>query len=163
MFRIQANNSVMCGCFCSGFIDFVLSGETFIDYTSWFSPNGFLKTDNIIFLYCYFKNEWMKSIKTTNMYSNLTDQTKFRLTEINKIEYYFNSEIYERKVMSKKLNKYIAAFHYFDKTLIALYAISGGIYIIFLTSVIGVPVGIESVSLVFSLTTRIIRNWWWKQ
>ena len=50
--------------------------------------------------------------------SNLGDQTKFRLIEINKIKYYFHSEIQERKVMSKKLSKYIVTFGHFDKTLI---------------------------------------------
>ena len=58
--------------------------------------------------------------------------------------------------MSKKLRKYIAAFDYFDKTLIVLSATSGEISIISFTSVIGVPVGISSASLsfVFSLTTE---------
>ena len=44
--------------------------------------------------------------------SNLSDQTKFRLNEINKIKDYLNSEIQERKTMSKKLSKCIAAFDY---------------------------------------------------
>ena len=35
----------------------------------------------------------------------LNDQAKFRLNEINKIKYYFNTEIQERKTMSKKLSK----------------------------------------------------------
>ena len=48
----------------------------------------------------------------------LSDQTKFSPNEINKIKDYFNFEIQERKTMSKKLNKYIAAFDYIDKTLI---------------------------------------------
>ena len=34
--------------------------------------------------------------------SNLSDQAKFRLNEINKIK-----EIQERKIMSKKISKYI--------------------------------------------------------
>ena len=34
--------------------------------------------------------------------TNLTDQTKFRLSEISKIEKYFNSEIKETKLNSKK-------------------------------------------------------------
>ena len=96
----------------------------------------------------------------TNTYSNLnaislSDQAKFRLNEINKIKNYFHSEIKERKVMSKKLSKYIANFHYFDKTLIFLSATSGRISIISFTSVIGVPVGIASTSfsLVLSLAT----------
>ena len=62
--------------------------------------------------------------------------------------------------MSKILSKYIAAFDYFDKTLIVLSATSAGISIIFLTSVIGVLVGISkaSFSLAFSLTTGIIKK-----
>ena len=71
------------------------------------------------------------SIETlSNTYSNLnavalSDQTKFRINEIIKIKDYFYSEIQERKVMSKKLSKYIAAFDYIDKNLIVLSAISG--------------------------------------
>ena len=38
IFRIQANNSIMCGYFCIGFIDFMFAGKTFIDFTSLFSP-----------------------------------------------------------------------------------------------------------------------------
>ena len=29
IFRVQANNSVMCGYFCIGFIDFMLAGKNF--------------------------------------------------------------------------------------------------------------------------------------
>ena len=53
--RIQANNSIMCGYFCIGFIDFMLVGKTLIDYTSLFSPYDFEKNDNIIL--SYFKHE----------------------------------------------------------------------------------------------------------
>ena len=90
----------------------------------------------------------------------LNDQTKFRLNEINTIKDYFNTEIEERKTMSRKLSKYIAAFDYIDKTLTALSAASGGISIISFTSVIGIPAGIASASftLIFSLTTGIIKK-----
>ena len=89
----------------------------------------------------------------------LSDQPKFRLNKINKIKDYFKSEIQERKIMSKKLSKYIAAFDYIDKILIFLSATSGGISITSFTSVIGIPAGIASAgfTLIFSLTTRIIR------
>ena len=62
--------------------------------------------------------------------------------------------------MSKKLSESIAPFDYIDKTLIVLFATTGGISIISFTSVIGVPVGIASpsFSLVFSLTTRTMKN-----
>ena len=101
----------------------------------------------------------LNSVKThSNL--NLSDQKKFRLYEINKIKDYFNSEIQERKTISKKLSKYITAFDYIDKTLIVLSAASGGISIISFTSVIGIPAGIASASftLVFSLTTGIIKK-----
>ena len=52
----------------------------------------------------------------------LTDQTKFRLKEISKIENYFYEEINQRKSCSKKLSKCVAAFDYIDKTFIVLSA-----------------------------------------
>ena len=55
IFRVQANNSVMCGYFCIGFIDFMLAGKKLTDFTSMFSPYDFKKNDNIIL--SYFKDE----------------------------------------------------------------------------------------------------------
>ena len=90
----------------------------------------------------------------------MKDQTKFRLNGINIIKYYFSSEVQERKVASKNLSKYIAAFNCIDRILVALSETSGGISIISFTNVIGVPVGIAcaSFSRVFSLTTGIIKK-----
>ena len=51
IFRIQAYDSIMCGYFCIGFIDFILAGKKLTDYTNLFSPNGFSKNDDIIFTY----------------------------------------------------------------------------------------------------------------
>ena len=56
IFRVQANDSVMCGYFCIGFIDFMLAGKKLTDFTSLFSPYDFKKNDNIIL--SYFKDEW---------------------------------------------------------------------------------------------------------
>ena len=55
IFRVQANDSVMCGYFCIGFIDFMLAGKKLTDYTSLFSPHDFKKNDDIIL--SYFKDE----------------------------------------------------------------------------------------------------------
>ena len=55
IFRVQANDSVMCGYFCIGFIDFMLAGKKLTDYTNLFSPHDFKKNDDIIL--SYFKNE----------------------------------------------------------------------------------------------------------
>ena len=49
--RIQAYDSVMCGYFCIGFIDFMLVGKTLTEYTNLFSPNNFKKNDDIILNY----------------------------------------------------------------------------------------------------------------
>ena len=56
--------------------------------------------------------------------TSFTDQTKYRLNEITKTENYFNSEINQRKLCSRKLSKYVAAFDYIDKVLIVLSAIT---------------------------------------
>ena len=84
--------------------------------------------------------------------TKLSDQTKFRLYEIKKIENYFINEINERKSCSKKLSKYVTTFDYIDKILIILSATTGGVSIISFTSIIRVPVGIASASftLIFS-------------
>ena len=41
IFIIQAYDSIMCGYFCIGFIDFMLSGKTLTDFTNLFSSNNF--------------------------------------------------------------------------------------------------------------------------
>ena len=51
IFRVQANNSIMCGYFCIRFIDFMLEGKALIDYTNLFSPYDFNKNDKIILSY----------------------------------------------------------------------------------------------------------------
>ena len=100
-------------------------------------------------------------IKTINR-TNLTEQTKFRLNEIGKIENYFYEEINQRKSCSKKLSKskYVAVFDYIDKILIVLSATTGEVSICSFTSIVGAPVGIASgiFTLIFSLTTEITKT-----
>ena len=90
---------------------------------------------------------------------NLSQQTKFRLSEIIGIENYFYQEINERKPYIRKLNKYITIFEYIGKILIILSATSGGVSIISFISIVGVPVGIASASftLIFSIAKGIIK------
>ena len=90
----------------------------------------------------------------------LSEQTKFRLSQIIGIEYYFYQQISQRKSCSKKLNKYVTVFDYIDKILIVLSATSSGVSIISFTSVVGAPVGIVSASLtlIFSLATGIVKK-----
>ena len=92
--------------------------------------------------------------------TNLSEQTKFRLSEITGIGNYFHQEINQRKLCIKKLSKYVTAFDYIDKILIVLSATTGGESIISFTNIVGAPVGVASVSftLIFSLTTGIIKK-----
>ena len=48
IFRIQAYDSIMCGYFCIGFINYMLKGKNLLDYTNLFSPNDFKKNGQII-------------------------------------------------------------------------------------------------------------------
>ena len=51
IFRIQAYDSLMCGYFCIGFINYMFMGKSLTDYTNIFSSNNFKKTDDIILKY----------------------------------------------------------------------------------------------------------------
>ena len=48
IYKIQANDSLMSGYFCIGFIDFRLKGKRLLDYTSLISPNKFENNVEII-------------------------------------------------------------------------------------------------------------------
>ena len=48
IFRIQDNESIMCGFYCITFIEYMLAGKTLLDYTNLFSPNYYKKNDKII-------------------------------------------------------------------------------------------------------------------
>ena len=102
------------------------------------------------------KNNSLETIDKTN----LSEQTKFWLDQVSKIENYFIEEINQRKSCSQKLSKYVTTFDYIDKLLNVLNATTGGVSVISFTSVIGEPVGIASASftLIFSLTTGIVKN-----
>ena len=91
--------------------------------------------------------------------TKLTDQTKFRLYELKKIENCFINDINQQKVYSKKLG-FITIFDYIDKILIVLSATTSGVSIISFTNTIDKSVGIVSASftLIFSLTTGIVKK-----
>ena len=51
IYRVQAYDSIMCGYYCIGFIDFMLKGKSLLEYTNLFSPNGCERNDKIILKY----------------------------------------------------------------------------------------------------------------
>ena len=65
IYRIQACNSVMCGYFWNGFIDFMLKGKSLLVNTNLFSPNDYDKNDKIILKY-FQKN--LKKLKCIVMF-----------------------------------------------------------------------------------------------
>ena len=44
---MQAYDSVICGYFCIGFIDFMLKGKSLTNFTNLLSPNDFKRNDDI--------------------------------------------------------------------------------------------------------------------
>ena len=56
IFKIQAYDSIICGYFSIGFIDFMLAGKILTEYTNLFSPNDFKKNDDIILNYFFMSN-----------------------------------------------------------------------------------------------------------
>ena len=63
-----------------------------------------------------------------------------------------------KKSYSKKVNKYVTIFDYIDKILIVLSVTNSGVSIISFASTIGVPAGIASFTLIFSITAGIIKK-----
>ena len=93
--------------------------------------------------------------------TKLSEQTKFRLSEIMGIENYFYQEINQQKSYSKKLNKYVTIFDYTDKILIILSVTSRGISVISFASAIGTPAGIASTcfTTIFLLQQELLKNY----
>ena len=92
--------------------------------------------------------------------TGLSEQTKFRLSEMIRVENYFHQEINQRKSCTKKLSKQVSVFDYIDQALIVLSATTGGVSIISFTNIVGAPLGIASASLTlfFCLTLGIVKK-----
>ena len=48
IYRVQAYDWIICGCFCIGFIDFMLKGKKLLHYTNLFCPIDYEKNYKII-------------------------------------------------------------------------------------------------------------------
>ena len=62
IFRIQDNESIMCGFYCIAFIEYMLAGKTLLDYTNLFSLNDYKKNDKI--RYKYFEDKYGRRSKS---------------------------------------------------------------------------------------------------
>ena len=61
IFRIQDNESLMCGFYCIAFREYMLAGKSLLDHTNLFSPNDYKNNDKII--YKYFKCKYDRRSK----------------------------------------------------------------------------------------------------
>ena len=102
----------------------------------------------------------VNTVNRVNKMSELNDLTKYRLDEINKIKDYLNSEIKERKDITKKISKYIVPFDYADKLFITLSPSFGTLSIASYATVVGIPAGIAgaSLTLIFTVTTGVVKT-----
>ena len=51
IYRIQSYDSITCGYYCIGFINYMFMGKSLTDHTNLFSPNNFKNNDSIILNY----------------------------------------------------------------------------------------------------------------
>ena len=58
IFRIQSDNSIMCGFYCITFIEYILAEKSLLENTNLFSPDHYKKNDKLI--YKYFKTNTTK-------------------------------------------------------------------------------------------------------
>ena len=61
IFRIQDDGSIMYGFYCIAFIEYVIAGKTFLDYTNLFSSTEYKKNGKKI--YKYFKDKYDKKCR----------------------------------------------------------------------------------------------------
>ena len=62
IFRIQDNETIICGFYSIAFIEYVLAGRVLLDYTNLFSPDDYKKNDKIM---CkYFKDNYGRRTKS---------------------------------------------------------------------------------------------------
>ena len=67
----------MCGCFCIGFIGFMLKGKSLLEYTNLFSPNEYEKNGKVKLK--YFQNEIKKIFKIRKICCVACDKYKKKL------------------------------------------------------------------------------------
>ena len=92
IFRIQDNESIMCGFYCIAFIEYMLPGKTLLDYTNLFSPNDYKKNDKIIYKFLKIDMAEKASLE-------------FRLRKIDETRNNILEEIKHNNLMSRKYKK----------------------------------------------------------
>ena len=141
IFRIQDNESIMCGFYCIAFIQYILSGKTLLDYTNLFSPNNYKKNDKISLLK-----------------ANTVEEAclEFRLRKIDETSNYLLDKMKHNGLMSEKYKKTCKYLNYVEHLLILGSAVPGCISISAFASLVCVPVGITSSAVGINICAIIV-------
>ena len=114
MFRIQDNESVMCGFYFISLIEYMLAGKTLLDYTNLFSPNDYKSNDKIIYYI---------SILKINMAEEAS--LEFRLRTTDETRNYLLDEIKHNDLMSGKYKKIFNYLNYVECLLMLVSTVTG--------------------------------------
>ena len=90
---MQPYDAIICGYFCMGFIDFMLKGDSLLDYTNLFSPNEYEKNDKVVLKYFQQLKRWKK------LYCVICG--KYRKFEQSKISYLLEKTLVLSIICSK--------------------------------------------------------------
>ena len=118
IFRMQSDDSVMCGFYCIAFIE----------YTNLFYPNDYKKNEKII--YKYFKDKYVS--------------LKFKLKKIDETRNYLLEEINLYDLMREKYKKTCKYLNYVEHLLILALTSTSCVSVSTFASLVCVPVGITS-------------------
>ena len=128
IFRIQYNESIMCGFYCIAFIEYMLPRKTLLDYTNWFSRNYYKMNDKIT--YKYFKDKY--------------GRRRIRLRKNDETRNYPFEEIKHNDLMNEKYKKTCKYLNYVEHLLILASTITRCVSISAFASLVCFPVGITS-------------------
>ena len=133
IFRIQDTESIMCGFYCTPFIEYALSGKTLLDYTNLFSPYDYKKNDKIIYI----------SILKTNVVEK--SSLGFRLRKTDETRNYLLDEIKHNDLMSEKYKKTCKHLNYVENLLILASTINSCVSISAFALLVNINVGVLQV------------------
>ena len=89
----------MCGFYCIAFLEYMLGGNTLLDYTNLFCLNDYKKNDN----YKYYK--YYKRILNINMAEEAS--LEFRLRKIDETRNYLLGEIEHNDLISENIKRHV--------------------------------------------------------
>ena len=118
----------MCGFYCIAFIEYMLAGKGFLDYTNLFTLNDYKKNEKIIY-----------AILMTNM-----SYLEFRISKIDEARNYLLEETKHNNIMSEKYKMTCNYLNYIDHLLILVSTSTGCVSISAFSLLVCVLIGITN-------------------